>query len=49
MEFGRKCNKMMFLYGKNFEELIKFTPFILHMKKTRPGVEKSFAQGHLAS
>lgn len=49
MEFGRKYNKMIFLFGENFEELIKLTPFILFMKKMRPGEEKSFAQGHLAS
>lgn len=49
MEFGRKYNKMIFLYGKKFEELIKFIPFILYMKKMRPGKEKLFVQGHPAS
>lgn len=40
---------MIFLYGRKFEELIKFILFILHMKKMRPGEEKSFAQGHPAN
>lgn len=42
MEFGGKYNKMVFPYGKKFEELIKFTPFILYIKKKWE--EKSFAQ-----
>lgn len=35
MEFGGKYNKMVFPYGKKFEELIKFTLFILYIKKMR--------------